>query len=193
MSNAKGKQHILGKKQLSILRFLAEKGPHNINATNSELFSLSHYHATHTAFKALEQKGLIQKSDSKKTGKSPLSWLTFEGIMLCLSEGIMPKCEYIKTVLSDESEIEASMLMIDLVRILGSKFPKMMLQILGSKKKVEAADILYLYGQTKPTNGQLREMAKAIKKYPSSDRLLREAWNETKRRVKQYDEVVSHE
>lgn len=66
MRKTEVKKHILGKKQKRILIFLAEDGPHTINATNTKLFSLSHYHATHTAFKSLESKRLISKLPNGK-------------------------------------------------------------------------------------------------------------------------------
>jgi DNA-binding MarR family transcriptional regulator len=74
------KKHNLGKNQYEILKFLAENGAHSIYATNNKLHSFSHYHATHTAFKSLENKGLIQKLENSKF------WLTSKGIFTALTD-----------------------------------------------------------------------------------------------------------
>lgn len=80
MKERSEKKHTLTEKQRKILKFLAENGPQTIYSTNIELFSFSHYHATHTTFKILEKKGYIQKMGEY----SNYWWLTSKGIFAVL-------------------------------------------------------------------------------------------------------------
>ena len=108
MRMKKEKQHNnLGSKQLRILSFLAQQGPHTINGANTKLFSLGHYHGTHTAFMALLKKGLIKQLDL--TDRNPPFWLTVNGCGWALMNGANPKKmkEYALKASENESDRKA--------------------------------------------------------------------------------------
>lgn len=153
MQKAKRKQHILGKKQKQILKFLAENGPHTIYAICRKLFSLNDYHATHSAVKSLKKKGLVELVEGKykATQEGRLTAMIYGASIYKVKENALKNCKP-----EDKEDLMATY---EIIESVGPEIANALMRIL--KERIELAYVPIPLDQT-----EFKKILKILRKYP---------------------------
>jgi len=168
MSTQKIKGNILPPLQKRIILHLAKNGAQTINKTAKGL--KGHYKSSWTAFNALEQKGLIKKTDLKiyRNREYPLFWLTQAGIFVALVEGADP-ANLLQRTLKTYPNDKTLQCCLELSPLLGLEGFKIALLAIQDKGKLDDSDkmrIILAHAQKDVSVKQFRKLIEILKRYP---------------------------
>jgi len=187
MSNKKEKSNHLPSLQKLIVLHLAKNGPQTINQTAK---GTGHdYHPSHTAFKALEKKRIIEKGKMKYLNigkKFPLYWLTPDGAILALTEGASPT-----DILAIAKQEYPDNLMLQFGLEMGQyanvEVFKIALTALRAKGKLELADLISIMITQMRTDTPMKTFTDALKTY----RKYPEQYSQFKKSITQIKETFN--
>ena len=194
-------QHILAQEskensfpplQKRIILYLAQSKPQTINEIKTGI--KGHYKSTHTSFKALEKKGLVQNIASKhyRGRQYPCFWLTELGIFFALHEGAKQEV-LLRTTLEIYPENKNLQFIIEGVPILGKHALRVLYLAVLTKGEIEQRDITSLFAaqmQEKLTPKQQRQFLAIIKKYPEPYQKLRDYINQIQKNLRELSDLL---
>lgn len=161
--------------QRRIVLHLAQTSPKTINETAKEISKTKkgiprNYKSSWSAFKSLEEKGLIKDTTSKdyKNRKYPRSWLTDVGVLLALHEGAEPRA-LLKTTREIYPEDKDLHFLIEAVPILGKHALDVLYLAVLNRGAINQTDLISIFAaQTidKLAPNQIAQFVAVLKKYP---------------------------
>ncbi len=169
MSKQESKGNSLPPLQKRIVLHLAKNGAQTINETVSGLNG--HYKSSWIAFKALEKKKAIKRTDVKvyRNRKYPRYWLTQAGVFVALVEGADAQNLLERTIKTypDDEYLQCT---IEISPIVGLEGFRIALSAVLEKGRLDDSDttrILFAGMQRDVSLEQFRELFKILKKYPT--------------------------
>jgi DNA-binding MarR family transcriptional regulator len=182
------KNQLLPKLQRRIFLNLAQNDPQNINETAKAV--KGHYKSTHTAFKALVQKGLIKKVTSER--KYPCYWIAEAGAFVALLEGVKSATLLEKTlkIYPDNEDLHC---LLETSLIVGTDAYNIALSAILRKGKLEPIDISTMMAQIMLKELSLKEARQFItilKKYPKYYRRLTETTEQFRENIQLLDSIL---
>lgn len=141
MSKNKRESNTLPPLQRLIVIHLSKTGPQTINETVKKI--KHSYKPSWIAFTNLEKKGIIRKGKMKeyRNQKYPLFWLTEEGVIAALTEGVSSTdlLEVTKQIYPDKQMLT---LALEMAPYLNPNIFKIALTTLKTKGKLEPTDLI---------------------------------------------------
>ena len=186
MSKQEVKSNILPPLQKRIILHLAKSGAQTINETVGGL--KGHYKSSHTAFKVLEEKKLIKKTEMKTYRKRefPRHWLTQAGIFFALVEGADAHILLERTIKTypDDKTLQG---IVEISPLTGLEGLRIALSAIQDKGKLDNSDMarMVLTGAQRDVSiQQFKELIRILKKYPQD-------YEKTKKRINQVSTLLS--
>jgi hypothetical protein len=186
MSTQKSKGNNLPPLQKRIVLHLAENGAQTINETVKKLEG--HYKSSWIAFNALEQKGLIKKTDLKiyRNREYPRFWLTQGGVFVALVEGANAT-NLLQRTLESYPNDKTLQCCLELSPLLGLEGFKITLSAIQDKGKLDDSDmmkIILAHAQKEVSVDQFKKLIKILKRYPKE-------YYKTKKLLSQFSKTLT--
>jgi hypothetical protein len=168
--------------QRRIVLHLAQTSPKTINETAKEISKTKkgiprNYKSSWSAFKALEEKGLIKDTTSKdyKNRKYPRSWLTDVGVLFAVHEGAEPQALLKRTreIYPEDKDLH---FLIEAAPILGKHALDVLYLAVLNRGAINQTDLISIFAaQTidKLTPNQIAQFVAVLKKYPERHQQIR--------------------
>lgn len=201
MSKQKTKRYKLPPLQKKVLLCLAKMGPQTINEIKNNIPQLepahtskSHYKPTWMAVKSLIQKNLVHQIALKKYRgrKYPKLWLTDEGVIAAVIEGVDPNGLLKKTRdLYPDNQI--LLYFLEIAPKLNPEVFRIGYSAIKSKGKLEPIDlatILFTQMQTETHTQVFKQAIEILKRYPKEHKSFRQQIEKLSENLNQIKEII---
>jgi len=186
MSKHEGKSNDLPPVQKRIILYLAKSDAQTIYGTNSGLNG--HYKSSHTAFKALEAKGLIKKIDMKLylNRQYPRYWLTQAGVFFALTEGADTDKLLRRTIATypNDKTLQCALEISPLVGLEGFRIARSAIMDKGKLDDSDTTRIMLAGAQGDASIEDFKQLIKILRKYPNS-------YEKTKNQIGQFKTLLT--
>jgi hypothetical protein len=186
MSKPQARRSSVPPLQKRIILYLAKNGPQTINETKKGI--KGHYKSSWIAFNALEQKGLVKKTDVKiyRNREYPRFWLTQGGIFVALVEGANAGNLLQRTVkvYPDEKTLQCCLELSPLLGLEGFKIGLSAIQDKGKLDYFDMMKIVLAHAQKDVSPQQFKGLIEILKKYPKE-------YKGTKKRISQTNKLLT--
>jgi hypothetical protein len=175
--------------QKKILLCLAEHGSQTRNGMKQKYLKSAYKNILYS-FKSLLNKGFIREV-GKKSWDYPLYWLTDEGIMLSSLNGANESflIGNVRKLLPKNDETDYLCLFIELCQIpVMRKFCELSYITSKFEGRVPLNQLSFI-GQLKANSPETKRIMKVFKKYPKAYQLLKNRFEESQKRIREFDEV----